>query len=177
MSIITELASFRAQHFVALILDNEVTVGEFVCDPPLPWARIVQQNGVFRIAEGYPKVLDAALGIAEMKNWDEVSPPGLVRTLAELTDAVDYVVIGNNAGQGLPLAQAVPQHLRATQSAIIYASSLPEQSAYEGLGYQHFFHRYETSPRLLAAAEAKGRPLALYFMNSIQHNKFNYHDP
>jgi hypothetical protein len=177
MTIVTELAGFRAQQFVALILDNEVTVGEFVTEPPLPWARIVQQGGVFQIAQGYPKVLDAALGRAEMTNWDEVSLPGVVRTLAELADAVDYVVIGNNAGQGLPLAQAVPQKLRATQSGIIYASSLPEQSAYERLGYQNFFRRYETSARLLAAAEAKNRPLALYFMNSIQHNKFNYHDP
>jgi hypothetical protein len=45
------------------------------------------------------------------------------------------------------------------------------------LGYQNFFRRYETSPRLLAAAEATSRPLALYFMNSIQHNTMNYHDP
>ena len=177
MSIITELASHRAKQFVALILDNEVTVGEFVTEPPLPWARIVQHDSVFRIAEGYPKVLDAALGRAEMKNWDQVSLPGIVRTLAGFADAVDYIVIGNNAGQGLPLAQAVPSKLRATQSGIVYASSLPEQSAYERLGYGNFFHRYETSPRLLAAAEAKSRPLALYFMNTIQHNSMNYHDP
>ena len=177
MDLATQLRQARNQQFVALILDNEVTVGEFVAAPPLPWARIVQQGGAFQIAEGYPKVLDAALGKAEMKNWDEVSLPGIVRNLAELTDAVDYIVIGNNAGQGLPLAQAVPQELRATRSGIIYASSLPEQSAYERLGYQNFFHRYETSPRLLAASEAKGRPLALYFMNTIQHNTMNYHDP
>ena len=177
MSIYTELVNLRAQQFVALILDNEVTVGEFVTEPPLPWARIVQHDNLFQIAEGYPKVLDTALAKAEMKNWDQVSLPGIVRTLAALADAVDYVVIGNNAGQGLPLAQAVPQKLRATQSGIIYASSLPEQSAYERLGYQTFFRRYETSPRLLAAAEAKSRPLALYFMNTIQHNSMNYHDP
>ena len=177
MSIITELTTLRAQQFVALILDNEVTVGEFVTEPPLPWARIVQIGGVFQIAEGYPKVLNAALGKAEMKNWDEVSLPGMIRTLADMADAVDYVVIGNNAGQGLPLAQAVPQELRGTRSGIIYASSLPEQSAYERLGYQNFFRRYETSARLLAAAEAQNRPLALYFMNTIQHNPMNYHDP
>ena len=52
MSIITELTSLRAQQFVALILDNEVTVGEFVTEPPLPWARIIQIGGVFPIAEG-----------------------------------------------------------------------------------------------------------------------------
>jgi hypothetical protein len=177
MNLATQLQQARSQQFVALILDNEVTVGEFVTEPPLPWARIVQIGGVFQIAEGYPKVLNAALGKAEMRNWDEVSLHGMVRNLAEFTDALDYVIIGNNAGQGLPLAQAVPQELRATRSGIIYASGLPEQSAYERLGYQNFFRRYETSPRLLAAAEATNRPLHLYFMNSIQHNTMNYHDP
>ena len=177
MSIITELTTLRARQFVALILDNEVTVGEFVIEPPLPWARIVQQRGVFRIAEGYPTVLNAALGKAEMRNWDEVSVPGIVKTLAEIADAADYVIIGNNAGQGLPFAQAVPQELRAARSGIIYARSLPEQSAYRRLGYQNFFRRHETVPRLRAAAETTNRPLALYFMNTIQHNTMNYHDP
>lgn len=177
MDLASQLRQARNQQFVALILDNEVTVGEFVVEPPLPWARLVQQHDVFRIAEDYPKVLDAMLGKAEMKNWDQVSLAGIVRTLGELTDAVDYVVIGNNAGQGLPLAQAVPQELRAARSGIIYANSLPEQSAYERLGYQNFFRRAETSPRLLAAAELMNRPLALYFMNTIQHNTMNYHDP
>ena len=177
MDLATRLRQARNEQFVALILDNEVTVGEFVAEPPLPWARIVQQGGAFQIAEGYPKILDAALGKAEMKNWDQVSLAGIVRTLGELTGAVDYIVIGNNAGQGLPLAQAVPQELRAAHSGIIYASSLPEQRAYEQLGYKNFFRRYEASPRLLAAAETTNRPLALYFMNTIQHNRFNYHDP
>jgi len=177
MNLLDQLKQAREREFVALILDNEVTVGEFVAEPPLPWARIVQIDGVFQIAEGYPKPLDAALGKAEMRNWDDVSLPGMIRTLAQMADAVDYVIIGNNAGQGLPLAQAVPQELRATRSGVIYASGLPEQSAYQRLGYQNFFRRYETSPRLLAAAEAKNRPLALYFMNTIQHNTMNYHDP
>lgn len=177
MDLATLLHQARSQQFVALILDNEVTVGEFVAEPPLPWTRIVQEGGVFQIAAGYPKALNAALGKAEMKNWDEVSLSGIVRILSDLADAVDYVVIGNNAGQGLPLAQAVPQELRAARSGIIYANSLPEQSAYEGLGYRNFFRRYETSPRLLAAAEAQNRRLALYFMNTIQHNSMNYHDP
>ena len=177
MDLATQLRQARNQQFVALILDNEVTVSEFVTAPPLPWARIVQQDGVFQIAEGYPKLLDATLGKAEMKNWDEVSLPGIVTTLAALADAVDYVVIGNNAGQGLLLAQAVPQEQHPTRAGIIYASSLPQRSAYERLGYQNFFRRHETVPRLRALAEAKNRPLALYFMNTIQHNMMNYHDP
>jgi len=177
MELASQLLQARRAQFVALILDNEVTVGEFVVEPPLPWARIVQQGGVFQIAEGYPKVLDAGLGKAEMKNWDDVSLPGIIRTLTELANAADYVVIGNNAGQGLPLAQAVPQEMRSARSGIVYGRSLPEQTAYERLGYQNFYRRDETSQRLLAIAEANNRPLALYFMNTIQHNRMNYHDP
>ena len=177
MTLKDQLASLRSTQFVALILDNEVTVGEFVTSPPLPWARIVQRNGIFQIADGYPNGLTAEQSRFEMKNWDEVSWPGIMRTLAELEDALDYVVIGNNAGQGLPLAQAVPQTLRANRAAIIYASSLPEQSAYDRLGYRTFFRRRETAGRLLALASDAGRPLALFFMNTIQHNELNYHDP
>jgi hypothetical protein len=112
-----------------------------------------------------------------MKNWDQVSLPGITRTLAQIGDAIDYVVIGNNAGQGLPFAQAVPQSLRATQAAIIYAARLPEQHAYEQLGYKTYFRRPEIPARLLALAQATERPLALYFINTIQHNELNYHDP
>lgn len=86
--------------FIALILDNEVTVGEFVTAPPLPWIRLVQRNGVFQVAEGYPSVLTAAQAKFEMRNWDEVSWSAIARALAEL-DTVDYVLFGNNAGQAL----------------------------------------------------------------------------
>ena len=177
MSLEQDLLNSKNQRFNALILDNEVTVGEFVTNPPLPWARIVHENGIFQIAAGYPNVLTAPQAKAEMTNWDQVSLAGLMRTLTEIGDAVDFMVIGNNAGQGLPLAQAVPQTLRANRAAIIYARSLPEQSAYERLGYGTFFKRRETSARLLALANTAGRPLAVYFMNTIQHNELNYHDP
>lgn len=175
--LITQLQQARAKQFVALILDNEVTVGEFVMERPLPWSRIAQEKGIFRIAAGYPNLLTAAQAEFEMKNWDQVSLPGIMRTLKEFNDAVDYFVIGNNAGQGLPLAQAVPEQLRATQAGVIYAASLPEQSAYERLGYRSFYRRSETAARLMALAERTNRPLALYFINTIQHNERNYHDP
>jgi hypothetical protein len=177
MNLITQLQQAKAKQFVALILDNEVTVGEFVAEPPAPWTRIVQQNGTFRVAEGYPSLLTAEQGKFEMKNWDQVSLSGMMRILGEIGAAVDYYIIGNNAGQGLPLAQAVSETLRASQAGIIYAANLPEQSAYQQLGYRHFFRRQETAPRLLTLAQEAGRPLALYFMNSIQHNDLNYHDP
>ena len=44
MSVITEIARVLRDQFVALILDNEVTVGEFVVQPPLPWLRLVQRK-------------------------------------------------------------------------------------------------------------------------------------
>jgi hypothetical protein len=172
-----ELLRLSAERFVALILDNEVTVGEFVTHPPLSWNRLIQRNGLFQIAEGYPNVLTTAQAKFEMKNWDEVSSTAIVRALAELDGGVDYVLFGNNAGQGLPLARRLPANLMADRAAIIYATSLPEQSAYEKLGYRAFFRRSEAVGRLLDLAKDSGRPLALCFINTIQHNKHNYHDP
>ena len=172
-----ELLRLSAEQFVVLILDNEVTVGEFVTYPPLSWNRLIQRNGLFQIAEGYPNPLTTEQANFEMKNWDEVSLPAIMRALAELDGAVDYVLFGNNAGQGLPLAQHLPLNLIANRAAIIYANSLPEQSAYEKLGYRAFFRRSEAVGRLLDLAKDSGRPPALCFINTIQHNKHNYHDP
>src|SRR3954453_2781533 len=100
MTLGVKLARLRANYFVALILDNEVTVGEFVVDPPLPWARLIQRHGVFQIAEGYPSVLTTEQAKGEIRHRDERSLPGLVSPLPALGEAVDYVLIGNNAGQG-----------------------------------------------------------------------------
>ena len=171
-----DMKRFSGDQFVALILDNEVTVGEFVTAPPLPWIRLVQQSGVFQVAEGYPTVLTAAQAKFEMRNWDEVSWPAIARALAEL-DAVDYVLFGNNAGQGLPLAQSLAPKLIGDHAAVIYANSLPEKSVYESLGYRVFFRRSEAVTRLLEIAKNAGKPLTLCFVNTIQHNELNYHDP
>jgi hypothetical protein len=173
----TELSQSLANQFVALVLDNEVTVGHFVTTPPLPWSRLVHRNGLFQVAEGYPNVLTTAQAKFEMRNWDEVSLPAIMRALAELDDSVDYVLFGNNAGQGLPLAQSLPLKTIANRAAIIYANSLPEKSAYERLGYRTFFRRGEAVARLIELARNASRPLALCFINTIQHNEFNYHDP
>jgi hypothetical protein len=167
----------RSDHFVALILDNEVTVGEFVTDPPLSWVRLVRSDGVLRLAEGYPTVLSAAQAKFEMRNWDEVSLPGIMGELAELDGGVDYVLFGNNAGQGLPLAQSLAPNLIAGRTAIIYAQSLPEKRADDKLGFRTFFRRSDAVARLLDLAKTAGRPLALCFVNTIQHNQLNYHDP
>ena len=153
-------------------------MGEFVASPSLPWARFVQRDGVFQVAQGYPNVLTAAQAKFEMTNWDEVSLPSVMRTLeVHLDDGVDYVLFGNNAGQGLPLAQSLTPNMIAGRAAIIYAISLPEKRAFEQIGYRIFFRRSEAVSRLLQQANNAGRPLALCFINTIQHNEFNYHDP
>ena len=177
MTLSAELSRLLPDHFVVLILDNEVTVGEFVVDPPFPWSRLVQRNGIFRVADGYPSVLTAAQAKFEMRNWDEVSLPSIMRELAELNGSVDYVLLGNNAGQGLELAKKLAPKFIAQNAAIIYAKSLPEKAAYEQMGYRTFFPRSEAVSRLQQLAERSARTLALCFMNTIQHNQANYHDP
>ena len=177
MSLCTEISQLLADKFVALILDNEVTVGEFVTNPPLSWTRLVQHDGVFQVAQGYPNLLTVAQARFEMKNWDEVSLPSVIRALAELDDGVDFVLFGNNAGQGLPLARSLRQNLIGDHAAIIYANSLPEKKLYEQMGYRTFIRRSEAVSRLFEIAGNVGRPLALCFINTIQHNELNYHDP
>jgi hypothetical protein len=177
MTLRTELSRLSADYFVGLILDNEVTVGEFVTEPALPWSRLIQRNGAFQIAEGYPNVLTTAQAKFEMRNWDQVSVPDIMDGVQELDESVDYVLIGNNAGQGLPLAQCLPPDLIGSRAAIIYARNLPEKSAYERLGYRIFFPRSEAVSRLLDVAKNARQPLALCFINTIQHNQSNYHDP
>ena len=172
-----ELRKASAEQFIALILDNEVTVGEFVITPPRPWTRLVLRDGIFQTADGSPSLLTAEQAKFEMKNWDEVSLPAISGALARLDDCVDYVLFGNNAGQGLPLAQSLPAQLIGERAAIIYAQGLPEKSYYEQLGYKNFFRRSEAAVKLLALAKAAGKPLGLFFVNTIQHNERNYHDP
>jgi hypothetical protein len=111
-----------------------------------------------------------------MRNWDEVSLPSIREALSAL-DGFDYVIFGNNAGQGLPLAQSLGRSIIPERAAIIYAESLPERRIYEQLGYRNFFRRRETVAKLLNLSAAAERPLALCFINTIQHNSLNYHDP
>ena len=177
MTFCNELGQSLANHFVALILDNEVTVGEFVTIPTLPWFRLIQHDGRFQIGAGYPTRLTAQQAQFEMRNWDQVSLPAIMRTLTALDDSVDYVIFGNNAGQGFPLAKSLRSDFIGERAAVIYASSLPEIDAYKRLGYRAFFPRSETATRLIRLAESAKRPLALCFINTIQHNEVNYHDP
>ena len=177
MTLRTELSQLSANQFVALILDNEVTVGHFVTAPPLPWSRLTQRNGIYQAAEGYPSLLTAEQAKFEMRNWDEVSLQGIMGVLGELDDSVDYVLIGNNAGQGIPLARSLPQNLIGNHAAVVYGESLPEIKEYEKMSYRTSFRRSQAASRLLDLAKNEGRPLALFFINTIQHNESNYHDP
>jgi hypothetical protein len=177
MSLKDDLATRKNGHFLALILDNEVTVGEFVTTPPLHWARCIQRGGVFQVAEGYPTLLTEAQAKLEMRNWDDVSSQAIVAALPELAAAVDYIVFGNNAGQGFPLAQSLPSSLIADNGAIVYAESLPQMSRYQKIGFRNFFRRSEVTKQLVELATKSQRPLELLFINTIQHNETNYHDP
>jgi hypothetical protein len=177
MTLRAELSKVSKDHFVVLILDNEVTVGHFVARPPLPWTRLIQQNGNYQTDEGYPSLLTAELAKGETRNWDEVSLPAIVSALRDLDESADFVLIGNNAAQGFPLAESLPQSLIAGRAAIIYGDSLPEKRDYEKIGYRAFFRRSEAIVRVLKLAEIAGRPPVLFFINTIQHNESNYHDP
>ena len=172
-----ELAELQKSYFLALILDNEVTVGHFVTEPPAAWLRLVQRGGIFQIADGYPNWLTAEQAEFEMTNWDEVSLPAIGRLLEELDDSVDYIVIGNNAGQGLPLARSFPNASAHQRAAVVYAQGLPELKHYEQLGYRRFWRRDQAVNHLNELAREAGRPLALGLVNTIQHNETNYHTP
>ena len=176
-SIAAELDRCFADRFKVLILDNEVTVDAFVADPPLAWARLVARDGVYRIGEGYPGALTAAEAAREELNWDRVSGTTIREALGGLDETVDAVVFGNNAGQGLPLAEAPPASLRAARGVVTFGASLPERASYEALGYRRFCPRRDLVAHLASAAEAVGRPLALGFINTIQHDERNYHAP
>ncbi len=177
MSVGNEISQLFADQFVTLILDNEVTVGHFVTSPPLPWTRVTQLKGQYQVPQGPPVLLTAEQTKIEMKIWDEVSLQGIVGALKELGDSVDYVLIGNNAGQGLPLAQGLPQNLIVDHAGVIFGESLPERKEYEQMGYRSFYPRAKAIANLLELAKGRGRPLSLVFINTIQHNEFNYHDP
>jgi hypothetical protein len=177
MTLAAELAARRSDRFLALILDNEVTVGEFVTQPPLHWTRCIQRDEVFQVAEGYPTLLTEAQAKVEMRNWDDVSLEAIIALLPRVADSVDFIVFGNNAGQGFPLAQSLPSNLIDDHAAIIYAEILPQMSRYQKIGFRNFFHRNEVTERLVDLATRSQRPLELLFINTIQHNETNYHDP
>ena len=177
MTLREEISRLSAGAFAALILDNEVTTGDFVTIPPLPWSRLTERSENYAVAEGYPSLLTAEQAKGEMRNWDTVSLPAIARGLAELDNSIGYVLIGNNAGQGFPLAQSLAPNLIGNRAAIIYGERLPQKREYEKLGYRAFIRRREAASRLLDLAEKAGQPLALFFINTIQHNELNYHDP
>lgn len=177
MTLAEDLSRRKLQHYIVLILDNEVTVGEFVTQSPLPWTRLIQRDGIFQIAQGYPTVLTETQAKVEMRNWDDVSLKAILRAVPELSQSVDFMLFGNNAGQGFPLAQSLPKELIPDHAAIIYAQNLPQLNEYQKVGYQNFFRRSEAAAHFVELAKKSGRPLELCFINTIQHNETNYHDP
>ena len=163
--------------FTILILDNEVTLDAFITDPPLKWARLINENGQYFIPQNYPTSMTKAESDREEMDWDKVDLNVLRASLSELDSSVDLVAIGNNASQGLPLAEALPTTMRADNAAIIYGTSLPEQPIYQAIGYQTFCTRDELLKTASSAAQKSGRDIALCFINTIEHNDQNYHAP
>jgi hypothetical protein len=161
-------------YFTILILDNEVTLDAFITDPPLKWARLINEDGQYTIPEIYPTVMTKEESDREEMNWDRVDL-GLLRTnLEELDHSLDLVVIGNNASQGLPLADSLPPTFRSDHAAVIYGTSLPEKSIYQGIGYKIFCARNDL---IKTASQRTEKEMALCFINTIQHDEQNYHAP
>ena len=173
----TEFSRHFGGNFKVLILDNEVTVDAFVANPPLPWVRLTVHDGAYRIGEGYPTLLTAAEADREELNWDQVCESMIREALTHLDETIDLVAFGNNAGQGLPLAESLPAPLRAARGVILYGHSLPERTDYEAAHYAHFFPRSDLLPFISEAAATTGRLPALGFINTIEHNERNYHTP
>ena len=177
MSISIQLATYLPDRYRILVLDNEVTLDAFITDPPLPFVRLTAVDGAYRIAAGYPISLTKPESDREELNWDRVAEPAICTALGELDTSIDMVVFGNNAGQGLPLARALPVTLRAAHGTIIYGKSLPEQADYEEAGYRRFCARDDLLSHIAPLAEQAGRQPALAFINTIEHNEHNYHTP
>ncbi len=175
MGLAEELARSFPEHFRVLILDNEVTVDAFVTEPPLSWARLTAADGTYRVGAGYPGLLTAAEARREKLNWDRVRGDVLMTSLAALDERIDLIALGNNAGQGLPLALSVPEALRRDAGVVLYGASLPERPGYEDAGYRRFCPRDALIGRV--GGLAAGRPVALGFINTIKHNEQNYHTP
>ena len=160
--------------FTVLILDNEVTLDAFITDPPLKWARLVNQNGQYTIPKIYPTSMTKDESDREEMNWDRVDLAVLRTNLKELDHSVDLVAIGNNASQGLPLAEDLPPTIRSDNAAVIYGTTLPEQAIYQAIGYKTFCTRDDL---LKTAAQRTEKEIALCFINTIEHNDQNYHAP
>lgn len=177
MSICSEINQKLDQCFTVLILDNEVTLDAFVTQPALKWLRLINYSGAYIAPQQYPTHLTKQESDREEMNWDSVDLKHLQAELASLDTRIDLVAIGNNASQGLPLAKALPTTLRKNNAAIIYGSSLPEQSIYHGLGYQNFYPREKLLAFTQTLAQKNKREIGLAFINTIEHNDQNYHAP
>jgi len=177
MTISVQLATYFPDRFRVLILDNEVTLDAFITEPSLPWVRLTAIDGAYRVTGEYPTALTKAESDREEMNWDRVSEAAICAGLRELDAAVDLVAFGNNAGQGLALADALPESLRAEHGVVIYGRSLPEQPAYAAAGYRRFCTRDDLLSVVAPLAKLAGRQPALAFINTIEHNEQNYHAP
>lgn len=174
MKISDQITQLFPECFTVLILDNEVTLDAFVTEPPLKWARLINEDGQYKIPDVYPTGMTKEESDREEMNWDRVDIDLLRTTLQGLDHSVDLVAIGNNASQGLLLAESLPTKIRSDNAVVIYGTSLPEQSIYQGMGYRTFCTRDDL---LKIASQRTENEIALCFINTIEHNNLNYHAP
>lgn len=177
MSISDQIRHLYPECYTVLVLDNEVTLDAFITEPPLKWARLINIDGIYTIPNEYPTTLTKAESDREELNWDKVDLDILRKALTGIDDTIDLIAIGNNASQGLPLAEALPPSMRAENAAIIYGTSLPQQSVYETLGYKNFCAREDLLKTIAMASRRTNYQIALSFINTIEHNYQNYHAP
>ena len=164
-------------NYRVLILDNEVTVKDFVAEPPLSWARLILKEGSYIPDQGSPTFLTNKKADQEKLNWDHVSNKDIRNLIKLIDNGIDLIVFGNNAGQGYPLALALSKEIRANCGVVVYGNNLPEQEAYEKLGYKVFCRRVNLLHIVRQRALAVNLSPSLIFINTIQHNHQNYHAP
>ena len=177
MSLKNEIAHRYADHFTVIILDNEVTLDAFVKTPPLSWTRLVRRTAGYTAPKEYPTLLTKEESNREEMNWDRVDLERIQLEIGELEIFDGLIAIGNNAAQGLPLARATPISLRENNSIIIYGTSLPEKPEYQSLGYNKFCSRTNFLNHLDQQLLSPETKIAFVFINTIQHNEVNYHQP
>ena len=177
MSLKTEIAHRYKDQFTVIILDNEVTLDAFVKTPPLSWTRLVKTTDGYIAPKEYPTLLTKEESDREEMNWDQVDLDRIQFEIGELNFRDGLIAIGNNAAQGLPLAKAVPPSLRENNSIIIYGTSLPEKPEYKSLGFDKFCCRADPLGYLGQLQLSPEKKSALFFINTIQHNELNYHQP